>query len=121
MLREVDISLAVVKDRYGETALVLYQDRVMTLKEALAGMRFLIDEPDPDPEEEEEEKKADKAEQKEEKAKQKEEKPKQRTASMEQEILKAWNGGDRSIKDIMAITGASYSTVRKYIPANKNG
>ena len=39
----------------------------------------------------------------------------------EQEILAAWKGGERSIKEIMQITGKSYQTVRKYIPESKNG
>lgn len=39
----------------------------------------------------------------------------------EKEILEAWKGGDRSIKEIMEITGYSYPTVRKYIPINEKG
>lgn len=39
----------------------------------------------------------------------------------EQMILKAWNGGERTIKEIMEITGFSYPTVRKYIPTTING
>lgn len=37
------------------------------------------------------------------------------------EILAAWKGGERSIKEIMQITGRSYQTVRKYIPESKYG
>lgn len=39
----------------------------------------------------------------------------------EKEILEAWKGGDRSIKEIMEITGYSYPTMRKYIPINEKG
>ena len=39
----------------------------------------------------------------------------------EKEILEAWKGGDRSIKEIMEITGYSYPTVRKYISINEKG
>lgn len=37
------------------------------------------------------------------------------------EILAAWKGGERTIKEIMQITGRSYQTVRKYIPESKYG
>jgi len=77
----------------------------MTFEEFLDGVRFLIDVED----------------------KPKEEKPKKQrpdrhhTKDMEQEILKAWNGGERSIKEIQELTGASYYLVRKYIPISEKG
>ena len=39
----------------------------------------------------------------------------------EQKVLAAWNGGERTIKEIMEMTGFSYPTVRKYIPVSVNG
>ena len=36
-------------------------------------------------------------------------------------ILKAWNGGERSISEIMNITGCTHATVRRYIPISPNG
>ena len=39
----------------------------------------------------------------------------------EQEILRAWKGGERTIKEIMEITGYSYGTVTKYIPRTAEG
>ena len=39
----------------------------------------------------------------------------------EQKVLKAWNRGERTIKEVMEITGLSYPTVRKYLPATPNG
>lgn len=39
----------------------------------------------------------------------------------EQRILKAYNAGEKTIKQIMEETGCSYATVRKYIPINENG
>ena len=40
---------------------------------------------------------------------------------IEQLILKAWNGGERSIAEIQRITGCTYATVRRYIPISPNG
>ena len=39
----------------------------------------------------------------------------------EQKVLKAWNGGEKTIKEICEITGLSYPTVRKYIPVTPAG
>ena len=39
----------------------------------------------------------------------------------EQKVLAAWNGGERTIEEIMEMTGFSYPTVRKYIPVSVNG
>ena len=36
--------------------------------------------------------------------------------SKKEDILKAWNGGERSVKEIAAIVGCSEQTVRNYIP-----
>lgn len=40
---------------------------------------------------------------------------------VEQLVLKAWNGGEHTIKEIMDITGCTYSTVCRYIPRSVNG
>ena len=39
----------------------------------------------------------------------------------EEKVLKAWNRGERSIKEVMEITGLSYPTVRKYLPESAMG
>lgn len=57
-------------------------------------------------------KQEEKAEEKADKEKPKRKPPEQ----VKQEILKAWQGGDRTITEIMEITGYSYPTVHKYIP-----
>ena len=48
------------------------------------------------------------------------EKPK-KEPSAEEKILKAWNRGERTLKEVMKITGYSYPTVRKYIPISPAG
>lgn len=43
--------------------------------------------------------------------------PKRRSRKeVEEQILKAWNRGERKISEIMKITGCTYTTVRRYIP-----
>ena len=44
-----------------------------------------------------------------------------RASENEQRVLKAWNRGERTIKEIVEITGLSYPTVRKYIPESPAG
>lgn len=41
-------------------------------------------------------------------------------AVIEERILKAWNG-ERSIQDVVRMTGYDYRTVRKYLPETVNG
>ena len=41
--------------------------------------------------------------------------------SSEEAILKAWNGGERTAKEIAEMTGFSLQTVYKYIPRTPNG
>lgn len=43
------------------------------------------------------------------------------TGMEEEEILKAWKRGERTIDEIIAITGYSRKTVMKYIPEGING
>ena len=40
---------------------------------------------------------------------------------IEEAVLKAWNRGERSITQIMELSGCSYKQVRKYIPETKEG
>lgn len=89
--------------------IVLDGDRIRPIDEILSGLRFLIDEP--------EKQKPKKAQEK----APEEEKKKSTGVSKEQEILKAWNGGERSIKEIMEMTGASYATVRRWISVTPEG
>ena len=42
-------------------------------------------------------------------------------AEIEEAVLKAWNRGERSITQIMELSGCSYKQVRKYIPETKEG
>ena len=48
-------------------------------------------------------------------------KNKDQYAGNEEKVLKAWNRGERSIKEVMEITGLSYPTVRKYLPESTAG
>ena len=112
MLREIPMAEALKHLMEKSKIIVLDGDRVRPIEDVLSGLRFLIDEKpkqkkmtektekEPDPEKEEK---------------------KKSTESREQEILAAWNGGQRSIKEIMEMTGASYATVRKYIPVSSKG
>lgn len=105
MLREITKEEMFTKE--ADKILVIRGGTIVPLMELLEGARFLVEEAKTDPEPEE-----------------KKEKKSQRGGSrksMEDEILTAWKGGERSIKEIMAITGASYQTVRKYIPATERG
>ena len=100
MLKEIQMSEVIKTCAAGKEVIVLDGNTVRRFKEVFQGMRFLVDE-------EEEDVKHDY--------------PEKRSNKAEDEILKAWNGGERSIKEIMEITGRSYGTVRKYIPVNENG
>lgn len=79
-------------------------ESVWTLSEYLEDVRILVDdveEPAPDPKE-----------------KEAPEQPRQRRNSkeLEREILKAWDKGNRTISQIMNITGCTYATVKRYLP-----
>lgn len=107
MLREVEIKTAISAMVDGREVLALEGAIVRPLQEFLKGMRFLIDE---EPKRKEKPKEAGKKEE-----------SKKETSQTEQDILKAWNGGTRTIKEIMEVTGYSYPTVRKYIPETEKG
>lgn len=123
MIKEISIREAMKIFVDGGNVQVIDGDRIRKLDDIFAEFRFITDE-----ETKKKKTAAPKAEApKEEKPKAEKPRTKKRTAaeptstSKEQEILKAWNGGERSIKEIMEITGASYPTVRKYIPENPEG
>ena len=80
-----------------------------TLEEILEGSRILVDEKEKEPVEKEKPKKKKVTD------------SKKDHRDKEQMILKAWRGGERTIKEIMEETGCSYATVRKYIPTTVNG
>ena len=42
-------------------------------------------------------------------------------STTEEKVLKAWNRGEKTIKQVMEITGFSYPTVRRYIPVTPEG
>lgn len=107
MLKEINVKAAIGAMIEGREVLALQGRYVTSLKDVLEGMRFLVEE-EPKQKKQEEEKP-------------KKEGPQKDCNQKEQEILKAWNGGERSIKEIMEITGAAYSTVRKYIPETAKG
>ena len=43
------------------------------------------------------------------------------TKELENEILRAWNGGERTITEVMEITGCTYYAARKVIPISEDG
>ena len=93
-----------VKKMINANVMILYSEALYSLDELwdVLSVRFLVDE---EPEEEPKPKK--------EQAK--------RKNDNEQRVLKAWNGGEKTIKQVQEETGLSYATVRKYIPINENG
>lgn len=104
MLREVDMAYAMQAHITGKDVRILTGDQIKRFGDLLENARYLVDE-EPMVRKVETavaEPMKDSA---------------RRTSKKEQEILAAWKGGDRSIKEIMDITGCSYATVRKYIPA----
>ena len=129
MLREEDIVTALVAYRQGRDGFVIDPEtmEVKTFYEVFRDLiknRYMIDWPD------QPEKKTEPAE---EPAEDPEEEPaaeppkekkrggRPETGKAEQIILKAWGGGDRSISEIMRMTGYSYQTVRRYIPISPKG
>lgn len=40
---------------------------------------------------------------------------------MQEAVLKAWNGGERSITEVMAIVGCTYQAARRYLPISEDG
>ena len=129
MLREEDIALALIAYRQGRTGIVLDPEtmEVKTFAEVfdkLTRNRYMIDW-------------TDQTEEKQEPAEEPDEDPKEEPAAApiaktkkrgkpepgqaEELILKAWGRGERSISEIMRMTGYSYQTVRRYIPISPKG
>ena len=101
MLKEITMDEEFRAHLGHKQVLVLEGDKVKQFCDLVNYWRFLIEE---------------------EEAMEKEEREKQeRGNKVREEILAAWKGGERSIKEIMQITGRSYQTVRKYIPESKYG
>ena len=102
MIRE--ITRDEVKKMINVNVMILYSEALYSLDELwdVLSVRFLVDE-DPEP-----------------KPKPKKE-PAKRKNDNEQRVLAAWNGGEKTIKQVQEETGLSYATVRKYIPINENG
>ena len=46
---------------------------------------------------------------------------KRTSAELEQQILRAWNGGERTITEVMAIVGCTYYAARKVLPLTAEG
>lgn len=99
--------------------IVLDQGKAYTLQRYLAGhnCRILIDagiEAVPDDQEPEQPRKRGKR-------KQDHANEKKMTSEAEEKIMKAWNRGERTAKEIQQMTGYSLPTIYKYIPRTKNG
>ena len=106
MLREISTGDAMYVFASGQAVYVIQGGHFLTLDSILSDCRFLVD--DIETEQAREQKKEPKQ-------------SKRDPEKTEQAILKAWNGGERSIKEIQEITGYSYQTVRKYIPESEKG
>lgn len=104
-----------------EGSYIVKANFIMPAEDFFDEIRILVevdDSDDVEPEEEEE------PEEEPEPVKTKTGKPKRKYMSSgerQAQILKAWDGGRRTIKEIMEITGASDSTVYRYLPRNADG
>lgn len=95
MLKEIELK-EIMPDRQ---IYIIEDDKFFSLNVLLEGCRILVDE-----------------------AEETKPKPKKRVrGDAEQKIIKAYNSGEKTIKQIMEETGCSYATVRKYIPVNADG
>ena len=93
MLKEIELK-EIMPDRQ---IYIIEDDKFFSLNVLLEGCRILVDETE-------------------------EPKPKKKNrGEAEEMILKCYNSGEKTIKQIMEETGYSYPTVRKYIPINENG
>ena len=130
MLREEDLVTALMAYKQGRSGFVLDPEtmEVKSVEDVFQNLtrnRYRIDWKD------QPEKKTDPAEEpaedpKEEPAaapmaKTKKRGGKPEAGKAEELILKAWGRGERSISEIMRMTGYSYQTVRRYIPISPKG
>ena len=114
MFREIGLMEGLELFLAGEDVLLLDPAEGMVAKvdDVLEQFRFIADFADEDPEEEP-------AEAPEKEAKPR--RPRRTRAEIEAAVIKAWNRGERTIPEIMGITGCTYRTVRKYIPETSEG
>ena len=103
MLKEITVD-ELLRRTGCEKILIMSEASVWTLADYLDETRILIDE----------------AEEKEEEAP-KEPKKRRSRKELEETIVKAWNNGERTIAQVMEMTGATYNTVRRYLPVSKEG
>ena len=130
MLREEDIVTALMAYRQGRDGFVIDPEtmEVKTFYEVFRDLiknRYMIDWKD-QPEEKQEPAEEPAEDPKEEPAaapmaKTKKRGGKPEAGKAEELILKAWGRGERSISEIMRMTGYSYQTVRRYIPISPKG
>ena len=50
-----------------------------------------------------------------------ERRPRRSPGEIETAVLKAWNGGERTISQVMELAHVDYKTARRYLPASKEG
>lgn len=118
MLQEISYQKLVSEMKHP--VLFLKDGRILSLEELFSGVRCLIDinnpaqvsigvpvvPAQPKPEEPE---------------KPKEVRKRRSAKELEHEIIKAYNGGERTISQVMEIVGCTYATARRYLPINKEG
>ena len=129
MLKEVNANDAANAFVQGLTGYVIRNGELFTFREAIDAIatecRLLVDFPDPEEngnahvqEEPEMDNEAPKSMPVQET---KHTRHRRSREEIEQLVLQAWRGGDRSITQIMDITGCTYATVRRYIPVTPEG
>lgn len=126
MYREIGLIEGLELFLAGEDVLLLDPAEGMVVKvdDVLEQFRVIADFADEDPEEAPEEEPEEEPEDEPAEAPEQETKPRRprRTrAEIEAAVIKAWNRGERTIPEIMGLTGCTYRTVRKYIPETSEG
>lgn len=113
MLREVKPAM------HAEDVFFIFNDVLYSESEFWAEARILVDEPEEDEIEIVDFEEDEEVEEVEEEEEPEPEKPKSRRGgsrrSKKEEILAAWNGGERTAEEVAEIVGCSLQTVRKYI------
>ena len=124
MYRETDAVTAFMQYKLGGHGIMLHENgEIWPMAEAFKqfdNARFVVDFP----EEKKEPEKAvvvPKAETPEKQPDRMGKRSREEMMTEEQRVLKAWNGGERTIQQIMELTGYSRYIVRKYIPINEKG
>lgn len=122
MYREIGLIEGLELFLAGEDVLLLdpAEEMVAKVDDVLEQFRVIADFADEDPEgAPEEEPEEEPAEAPKEEAKPR--RPRRTRAEIEAAVIKAWNRGERTIPEIMSLTGCTYRTVRKYIPETSEG